>query len=113
MTTLALLNNFGHADIDHADIMNTIINIVSAAIVRKLLDNPSFLDTLAKTIISSGLMNEVKQELYDFCALDNGRTTDEVRNLEQRVASLETTNTDLYTLDCCLLPLAALREWRS
>ena len=66
---------------------------MSDAIVKKLLDNPSSLDTLAKTIIiSSGLMNEVKQELYDSCALDNGRTNDEVRNLEQRVASLETAN---------------------
>ena len=75
-----------------ADIMNTIINVVSDAIVKKLLDNPSFLDTLAKTISSNGLMNEVKQELYDSCALDNGRTNDEVRNLEQRVTSLETAN---------------------
>ena len=43
-------------------------------------------------ISSNGLMNEVKQELYDSCALDNGRTNDEVRNLEQRVSSLETAN---------------------
>ena len=75
-----------------ADTSNTVINVVSDAIVKKLLDNLSFLDTLAKIIISSGLMNEVKQELYDSCALDNGRTNDEVRNLEQRVASLETAN---------------------
>ena len=75
-----------------ADIMNTIIDVVSDAIVKKLLDNPSFLDTLAKTISSNGLMNEVKQELYESCALDNGRTNDKVRNLEQRVSSLETAN---------------------
>ena len=37
-------------------------------------------------------MNEVKQELYDSCALDNGRTNDEVRNLEQLVASLDSAN---------------------
>ena len=74
------------------DITNIIINVVSDAIVKKLLANPSFLDTLAKTIISSGLMNEVKRELYDSCALDNGRKNDKVRKLEQRVASLETAN---------------------
>ena len=75
--------------------MNTIINVVSDAIVKQLLDNPSFLDKLAKTISSSGLMNEVKQELYDSCALDNGRMNDEVRNLEQHVtSSLETANKD-------------------
>ena len=75
-----------------ADIMNTIINVVNDAIVKKLLENPSFLDTLPKTITNSDLMNEVKQDLFDSCALDNGRTNDEVRNLEQRVASLETAN---------------------
>jgi len=59
-----------------ADIMNTIINVVSDAIVKKLLDNPSFLDTLAKTIISRGLMNEVKQELYDsYASITDERTT--------------------------------------
>ena len=56
----------------------------------------SFLDTLAKPISSNGLVNEVKQELYDSCALHNGRTNDEVRTLEQRVSSLETANKALH-----------------
>ena len=42
------------------DIMNTIINAVSQAIVKTLLYNPSFLDKPAIDGIDSGVMNEFK-----------------------------------------------------
>ena len=54
------------------DSVNTIINAVSQAIVKKLLDNTSFLDKLAKNVIDSGVMNEVKHHVPSITAV---RTT--------------------------------------
>jgi len=53
------------------------INAVSHVIVKKLQD-----------MIDSEVMTEVKQDLYESCTFDNGRTNDKVRNLEQRMKTL-------------------------
>ena len=77
------------------DIMKTIIDAVSQAIVKKLLDTPSFLTSLAKNVTESDVLSGVKEEIYQSCVMENGQTTDELRRLEQRVIELETANTAL------------------
>jgi len=51
----------------------------------------------------------LKQDFYAPCALDNGRTNDEVRNVEERVATSETADkvlrgdSEQYSRRNCLL----------
>ena len=77
------------------DIMATIIDAVSQAIVKKLLSTPSFLTSLAQNVTESGVLSGVKDETYQSCVLETALTTDELRRLEQRVTDLETANTVL------------------
>ena len=67
------------------DIMATIIDAVSQAIVKKLLSTPSFRTSLAQNVTESGVL----------CVMETALTTDELRRLEQRVTDLETANTAL------------------
>ena len=77
------------------DIMATIIDAVSQAIVKKLLDTPSFLTSLAQNVTESGVLSGVKDKIYQSCVMETAQTTDELRRLEQRVSDLETANTAL------------------
>ena len=77
------------------DIMATIIDAVSQAIVKKLLSTPSFLTSLAQNVTESGVLSGVKDEIYQSCVMETALTTDELRRLEQRVTDLETANTAL------------------
>ena len=99
-TTLDLQNGDVRAAVfgllkNDADIMKTIIDAVSQAIVRKLLDTQSFMTSLAKNVTESGVLAEVKEEIYQSCVLDNSQTNDELRRLEKRVGELESANTAL------------------
>ena len=77
------------------DIIATIIDAVSQAIVKKLLDTPSFLTSLAQNVTESGVLSGVKDEIYQSCVMETAQTTDELGRLEQRVTDLETANTAL------------------
>ena len=77
------------------DIMATIIDAVSQAIVKKLLDTPSFLTSLAQNVTESGVLSGVKEKIYQSCVMETAQMTDELRRLEQRVSDLETANTAL------------------
>ena len=45
------------------DIMRTITDAVSHTIVKKLLDNLSFMSSLAKNVTESTVLSEIKQEI--------------------------------------------------
>ena len=77
------------------DIMATIIDAVSQAIVKKLLDTPAFLTSLAQNVTESGVLSGVKDEIYQSCMMETAQTTDELRRLKQRMSDLETANTAL------------------
>ena len=77
------------------DIMATIIDAVSQAIVKKLLNTPSFLTSLTQNVTESGVLSGVKDEIYQSCVMETAQTTDRLRRLEQRVTELETANTAL------------------
>ena len=47
------------------DIMNSVVESVSQAIVAKFMNNPELMDKLTKKVIQSGVLDRVKQELYE------------------------------------------------
>ena len=74
------------------DIMATLIDAVSQAIVKKLLSTPSFLTSLAQNVTESGVLSGVKDEMYKSCVMETALRTDELRRLEQRVANFFSPN---------------------
>ena len=74
------------------DIMATIIDAVSQAIVKKLLSTPSFLTSLAHNVTESGVLSGVKDEIYQSCVMETALTTDELRRLEQPEGQTDTTD---------------------
>ena len=77
------------------DIMKKILETVTQAIIQKLMDSPNFLEKLAKNVLKNGVLDNIKQDIYESCAVDNGHTTDTIRNLERRVVDLERANKEL------------------
>ena len=77
------------------DIMKKILETVTQAIIQKLMDSPNFLEKLAKNVLKNGVLDNIKQDIYVSCAVDNGHTTDTIRNLERRVVDLERANKEL------------------
>ena len=66
----------------------------------------------SENVTKSGVLAEVKEEIYQSCVLDNSQTNDELRRLEKRVGELESANTALrddsdaqeqYSRSNCLL----------
>ena len=62
------------------DIMKSILETVIQAIVKKLMDSPNFLEKLAKNVLKNGDLNNIKHDIYESCVVDNGHTTDTMRN---------------------------------
>ena len=79
----------------HDDILKSILETVSKAIVKKLVDSPSFLEKLAKNFLKNDDLNNTKQDIYESRGTDNGDTNDAVRNVEKRIVDLERANNEL------------------
>ena len=58
------------------DIMNSVIESVSQAIVTKFMNNPELMDKLTKKVIQSGVLDRVNQELYESCKFDIDNSVD-------------------------------------
>ena len=76
-------------------VMKAIIYTVSNALVTKLLGNKRFIDTLSLKLLENGVLDGVKQSVYEANAMENGQTNDELCRFEKRVSELETANTAL------------------
>ncbi len=77
------------------DLMNAVVDSVSQAIVAKFMHNPNLMDKLAQKVLQSGVLDRVKQELYESCKFDNDNSDDAIRKLESRVGDLESANEKL------------------
>ena len=62
------------------DLMNAVVDSVSQAIVAKFMHNPNLMDKLAQKVLQSGVLDRVKQELYESCKFDNDNSDDAIRN---------------------------------
>ena len=77
------------------DVMKSIVDSVSQVIVTKLLSNDSFIAKLADGLMKDGVLDAVKQNVYDACALDDEKissTHSTVESLERRVGDLDNDN---------------------
>ena len=77
------------------DLMNAVVDSVSQAIVAKFMHNPNLMDNLAQKVLQSGVLDRVKQELYESCKFDNDNSDDAIRKLESMVGDLESANEKL------------------
>ena len=68
------------------NIMKKILDAVTEAIVIKLMNNPKFTDTLAKNILQTGVLDNIKQELYDSCAVKNGQYAKKIQAIDKQMA---------------------------
>ena len=74
------------------DVMKSIVDSVSQVIVTKLLSNDSFIAKLADGLMKDGVLDAVKQNVYDACALDDEKISSTVESLERRVGDLDNDN---------------------
>ena len=77
------------------DVMKSIVDSVSQVIVTKLLTNESFIAKLADGLMKDGVLDAIKQNVYDTCALDDKKTSIAVESLETRVSDLDRDNKSL------------------
>ena len=82
--------------IEHDDnIMRKILDIVTKELVLRLTADPNFTERIAKQITETDIVNEIKQELYASCSLDQATSADNLDAMGQRVAKLERDNNAL------------------
>ena len=74
------------------DVMKSIVDSVSQVIVTKLLSNDSFIAKLADGLMKDGVLDAIKQNVYDACALDDEKISSTVESLERRVGDLDNNN---------------------
>ena len=74
------------------DVMTSIVDSVSQVIVSKLLANESFIAKLADGLMKDGVLDAIKQNVYDALALDNEKFSSAVESLERRVDELDGDN---------------------
>ena len=72
--------------------MQSIIDMVSDVIVKKLLSNGSFVDKLADTLMLNGVLDNVKQSVYEENQMDNKQTYATVTAIENRLSYLRIDN---------------------
>ena len=65
---------------------------MSNVIVKKLLSNCSFVDKLADKLLSNGVLDNVKQSVYEANAMHNKQTYATVTAMENRLGDLRTDN---------------------
>ena len=70
------------------DVMTSIVDSVSQVIVSKLFANESFIAKLADGLMKDGVLDEIKQNVYDACSLDNEKFSPAVESIERRVDDL-------------------------
>ena len=86
------------------DIMRTIMESVTQAIVGKLTKDQKFMggisERITKKIMETDVLHDVKQEIYEACAIDNKRIDDNLKAMQQRLNDYEKCNRALRdTLD--------------
>ena len=74
------------------DVMTSIVDSVSQLIVSKLLANESFIAKLADGLMKDGVLDAIKQNVYEACALDNEKYSSAVESLERKVDDLDNDN---------------------
>ena len=72
--------------------MKSIVDSVSQVIVTKLLPNESFISKLADGLMTDGVLDAIKQNVYDACVLDDQKNSSTVESLERRVGDLDNDN---------------------
>ena len=73
-------------------VIQSIIDTVSDVIVKKLLSNCSFVDKLADKLLSNGVLDNVKQSVYEANEMDKKQTYATVTAIENRLSDLRTDN---------------------
>ena len=63
-------------------VMKAIIDTVSNALVTKLIGNKSFIDALSQKLMDNGVLDSVKQSVYEANAMDTSRTYATVTAIE-------------------------------
>ena len=66
-------------------VMKAIIDTVSNALVTKLLGNKSFIDTLSLKLMANGVLDGVKQSVYEANAMETARRTSPISSAEKEL----------------------------
>ena len=74
------------------DVMKSIVDSVSQVIVTKLLTNESFIAKLADGLMKDGVLDAIKQNVYNACTLDEQRISTAVESVERLVDDLDNDN---------------------
>ena len=74
------------------DVMKSIVDSVSQVIVTKLLTNETVITKLTDGLMKDGVLNAIKQNVYEACALDDQKISSTVESLERRVGDLDNNN---------------------
>ena len=72
--------------------MKSIVDSLSQVIVTKLLTNETFIAKLADQLMKDGVLDAIKQNVYDACALDEQKISTGVESLERQVGHLDNDN---------------------
>ena len=72
--------------------MKATIDTVSNALVTKLIGNKSFIDALSQKHMENGVLDSVKQSVYEANAMDISRTYATVTAIETKLVDLNTDN---------------------
>ncbi len=72
--------------------MKAIIDTVSNALVTKLISNKSFIDALSQKLMDYGVLDSVKQSVYEANAMDTSRTHATVTTIETKLGELNSNN---------------------
>ncbi len=76
-------------------VMKAIIDTVSNALVTKLIGNKSFIDALSQKLMDNGVLDSVKQSVYEANAMDTSRTYATVTAIETKLGDLNSHNNAL------------------
>ena len=74
------------------DVRKSIVDSVSQVIVTKLLTNENFIAKLGDGLMKDGVLDAIKQNVYDASALDDQKISSTVESLERLVGDLDNDN---------------------
>ena len=66
--------------------------IFVTSVVTKLIDNKSFIDALSQKLMENGVLDSVKQSVYEANAMDTSRTYATVTAIETKLGDLNSNN---------------------
>ena len=72
--------------------MKAIIDTVSDALVTRLIGNKSFIDALSQKLMDNGVLDSVKQSVYEANAMDTSRTYATVTAIDTKLGDLNSHN---------------------